>query len=437
MEQYTRRRYLANTAWIISQGIYSMIMSFVVSALSARYLGPTNYGLISYGAAFVNIFAGVSQLGLTPIAMNECVRNPDKTGAYLGTTIVLRFVAAILSCVLIDIIVHVLKPNEPLLRVIVFAQSISLIINIYEVLNIWNTIHLKSKYISISKMLAVTLAGVWRISLLINKSSVVLFAMSGSIQALVCAVVIVYIFLKQRKHLRLSFSVAVGKYMLGKSWHQIVTAIGISIYMQMDRIMLGQYIDQAAVGVYSAASTLAYLWEFLPTAMITSATPVIQTLKMENEEEYQHKLKVLIAVVNYIGIIVLVVFVFLGKPLIYLLYGDEYIAAFSSMLVLLASTSFALVGTVRSIWIVAEDLNKYTKYYIGMGTIVNLALNALLIPIYGILGAAVATLISQIFVAIISPIAFKKTKVFVKYYFASFREVNGVVEFVRSRFKRT
>ena len=82
-----------------------------------------------------------------------------------------------------------------------------------------------------------------------------------------------------------------------------------------------------------------------------------------------------------------------------------------------------MIGTARVVWLVNEGIGGYEKYFTIMGSIVNIILNALFIPIWGITGAAVTTLISQIFVAIIAPLFFKNTRDFVRLYILSFREI--------------
>ena len=55
-ESNEKMRFLNNTSWMLAQQIYSMILSLVVGSLSARYLGPSNYGLLSYGSSLISLF---------------------------------------------------------------------------------------------------------------------------------------------------------------------------------------------------------------------------------------------------------------------------------------------------------------------------------------------------------------------------------------------
>ena len=70
-----------------------------------------------------------------------------------------------------------------------------------------------------------------------------------------------------------------------------------------------------------------------------------------------------------------------------------------------------MLGSARGAWLICEGLQKYSIVYIGIGAIINVALNFLLIPYFGGLGATVATLIAQMTVAIIVPFFFKETRI--------------------------
>ena len=93
-----------------------------------------------------------------------------------------------------------------------------------------------------------------------------------------------------------------------------------------------------------------------------------------------------------------------------LLFGIEYIAAADALRIAIWYETFAMIGSARSIWIICEGKNKYVKYYLGIGAGVNLFLNTTMIPIMGINGAAMATLITQIITSLIAPLLFKETK---------------------------
>ena len=155
-------------------------------------------------------------------------------------------------------------------------------------------------------------------------------------------------------------------------------------------------------------------------ALINSSRPVIIASRNKSQELYIKQNKRLYAAIIWIGIAAGLGITVLSKLIIYILYGQEYMPSVSSLQISAWYTMFAMLGSARGIWIVCEEKSKYVKYYLGIGAILNVILNYLLIPVYGPGGAAAATLATQIFTAVLAPALFKETRVYTKYVLEAF-----------------
>lgn len=102
------------------------------------------------------------------------------------------------------------------------------------------------------------------------------------------------------------------------------------------------------------------------------------------------------------------------------MYGKEYMPAVSTLQISAWYTMFSILGGARGIWVVCEEKGKYVKYYLGIGAILNIILNWLLIPAYGAGGAAMATLATQIFTAVFAPLIFKETRAYGRHVLEAF-----------------
>ena len=94
-----KNKVLKNASWIIGCKIAQSAMSFVITVLTARYFGPSNYGLINYAAAIVAFVTPMVQLGLGNIQVQEIVNKPDKEGEIIGTTLAMSLASAILGVI--------------------------------------------------------------------------------------------------------------------------------------------------------------------------------------------------------------------------------------------------------------------------------------------------------------------------------------------------
>lgn len=417
-----KNKFIGNTGWLLLQNIYSMILSLVIGALSVRYLGPSNYGLIGYGASLVSLVTSVSQLGLSGILMNELLTKPEEKGKTIGTALFMRLMASVIGLVCVLVFVSVIEPGNHVLLVVTALQAFAILCNTYELLNEWFLSELESKVYVIAASVGATVVGGWKILLLFLGASVQWFAASTTIQALVCGGIVFCIFLK-KKQFKLEVSLNRARELFGKSKHYIISSLAVTLYTQMDKVMLGKMMGETEVGLYTSAMTIAMLWEFIPQAIINSASAVILEKKTKSYENYIRLFQILMLAVSVMGICVGIGIQILGKYVILFLYGQEYAEAIPILKILIWSTSFAMLGTARGIWNVAEDKNKYVKYYTVIGCIFNLVFNYFGIQAWGMYGAAMGTLLSQLVVSLGAPMLWKETRPFVKLYVGSWKYV--------------
>lgn len=400
-----------NSGWIIGQQVFQMLLQLVVGVLTARYLGPSNYGSLNYTASFVVFFTSVATLGMDGVVIKKIIEYPEKEAEYLGSCMGLRLISSFLSIISVSIIVYILNPSEPIKLLLVFLQSFQLSFKAIQVLDAWFQRYLISKYVSIGKIIACIVVSAYKVFLLLSAKSIIWFAISNALTDGIIALVEV-LFYSVRYGKKLRFSFKTGLDVLHDSYHFILSGLMVAIYGQMDRIMIGQMMTDLDVGFYTTATAICSMWIFVPSAIITSFQPTIMELKKRGDEDlYLLRLKQLYSFIIWLCIIVSVLIAFLGRIIIFILYGVEYYGAIPVLRIVIWCETFAMIGSARGIWVLCENKNKYVKYYLTIGAVINLVLNAVLIPSIGINGAAIATLITQITTSVIAPLFFKETRI--------------------------
>lgn len=408
--------FLSNSGWLIGERIFQMMFSLVIGAITARYLGPTNYGVINYAMSYVVILGVVCSLGLDSIVIREIIREPKKSGEIMGTVMVMRLVTSIVSISLLFIFIKAIDPNNIVLQWVCLLESISLMFKMYEIIDLWFQSKLKSKYSVMAKCIATFSVGIWKVLLIVNNASVEWFALSVTIEAMVCFIFIGILYFRNREY-KLVFKLDIAKSLLKASYHLLLASLMVVIYTRIDKIMLGIYMSEEAVGIYSAAVTISDLWIFIPLALINSARPIIIESKNVDKEIYEKRITQVYALVIYMGIFASIGISIFAKLGVTILYGVEYIKAVAPLLIIVWGSIFSILGAAREVWIICENHNKYLKYFAGMGALMNVILNMLLIKPFGIIGVAIATLISQFIVAIIAPMFFKDVRASLKHMF--------------------
>ena len=402
-----------NAIWIIGGRVIQMGLSFFVGILTARYLGPGNYGIINYAAAYVAFFTSFCTLGINSVIIKDFVDYPDEQGEAIGTTLCLRAISSLLSAIMIVCIVSVIDHNEPITIIVTVLCSIALVFQIADTLNYWFQYRYQSKVSAIATLFSYIVTSAYRIFLLITQKDIKWFAFATSIDY-ICVAIVLFISYKKYNGPKLSFSKKKAKELLSKSYNYILASMMVAIYGQTDKLMLKQMLDETSVGYYSLASTINNMWVFVLAAIIDSIYPTIITSAKVNKEQFERKNRQLYAIIIYVSLFVAILFMLFGKLIIRILYGEEYLPAVMPLRIVCWYTIFSYLGTARNAWIVSTNNQRYLKYMYGGAAVANVILNWILIPIWGASGAAFASLLTQMATILFIPFLIKEMRPNVK-----------------------
>lgn len=389
-----------NAAWIISCKIVQSLLGLVIGMLSARYLGPSNYGLISYAASVVAFALPIVQLGFRSTLVREIIDNPDKEGEVVGTSLAFTFLSSIVCMIGVSAFVYIANPDEPMTLIVCALYSISLLTQALEMIQYWFQAKMISQYTSLTSLAAYVVVTGYKIYLLATRKSIYWFALTHAIDYLIIAVVLIVFFCKL-SHQKLTISFERFRDMFSKSRFFIVSSLMVTVFAQTDKIMLKMMMSESAVGIYSAAVTCAGLSSFVFAAIIDSFRPTIFENKKVSKEAYEKSLVTCYSVVIYLSLAQSVVFTIFSGVIIGILYGTEYAASAGALRLVVWYTTFSYLGPIRNVWILAENKQKYLWMINLSGAITNVILNMVLISNMGVMGAALASLITQMFTNVI------------------------------------
>ena len=190
--------------------------------------------------------------------------------------------------------------------------------------------------------------------------------------------------------------------------------------MKIDQIMLGQMKGDGEVGIYSAAVRISELWYFIPTTIVSSVAPTIYAAKQKSEGHYYKRIGQLLRLLTYISLVISIPMTFLSKYVVGIMFGSGYVDAGPILAVHIWASLFVFMGVATSPWFIAEKLNHVSLGKTLFGAILNVILNFLLIPEYGGIGAAIATIASQAVAAFFSNAVDRRTHKLFKIQLQSF-----------------
>jgi O-antigen/teichoic acid export membrane protein len=173
--------------------------------------------------------------------------------------------------------------------------------------------------------------------------------------------------------------------------------------------MLGNMVGDSEVGVFSAAVRLSEAWYFIPLIITNSLLPSIIAAKDSDPSVYLKKVQKSFDIMALLGVMTAIVISAFAYYIIEIVFGGEYRRAAPILTIHTWTSVFVFIGFASGNWFIVENLQKLVFYRTLSGAVINVALNYVIIPLYGGIGAAVATLISQFVASYFFNLFTKKT----------------------------
>ena len=391
---------IKNAGWLIGAKVIQSIISLIVSMLTARFLGPSNFGLINYAASIVAFVAPIMYLGFNGILVKEIVAAPEKEGEILGTAVTLSFISGIICIAGVISFACIVNAGETVTIVVCALYSILLLFQSLELISYWFQAKLLSKYYSIVSFIAYSIVAVYKVFLLITQKSVYWFSISNALDYMLISVMLFVIY-KKKSSYKLKFSKEIARTMFAESKYYILSDMMVAVFAQTDKIMLKLMIGDSATGFYSAAVACSSITMFIFTAIIDSMRPSVFENKASDEGRYKQSVTVLYSIIIYLSLIQSVFITLFSGFIIKILYGDGYAPGVTALRIVVWYTTFSYIGGIRNIWLLAEKKQKYMLFINIFGALLNVVLNFVLIPVLQMNGAAIASLITQFFANVI------------------------------------
>jgi O-antigen/teichoic acid export membrane protein len=391
---------ISNTGWLFADNIVRMGVGLAVGIWVARYLGPEQLGLFSFALAFVSLFTAFTSLGLEDIIVRDIVHDPSCRDETLGSAFILKLIGAVVSFAATLGGIMILRPDDALNHWLVGIIAAGALFHGFYVIEDWFNSQVQAKYVVFTKNGAFLFCSALKVILIITGQTLIAFAWTATIEVAVGAagLIAAYTFLKNRI-LDWRFSLKRAVNLFNDSWPLLFSGIVIMVYMRIDQVMLGEISGNSEVGIYSVAVRLAEVWTFIPMAISYSVFPaVVEARAMDEALLYQRlqKLYNLMALAAYAVAVPMTLF---GGWLVDTLYGEPFTRAGAMLVVLIWASVFSNLQIARTTFLTSMNWTRIHFVTVFLGCLLNIALNFLLIPEFGGMGAAVASLVSYWFAA--------------------------------------
>ena len=385
------KKYLVNTSWLFLEQIARMGVGLFVSVWVIRYLGPDRYGILSYAQSLVILLGAVATLGVDKILVRELVRDRYRPEALLGTALALKIGGA-LAVLLLLLVATSLSNTEPITRLLVVIIATGTLFKSGDVIGLYFDSQVRSKFTVSAKLFGFVVLTVAKVVLLLLEAPLEAFAIVIAGESALYAASLVYYYRRLRPQMGAwSVEHSLVAPLLAQSWPLILSGIAVKVGMRIDQIMLKSYLEAADVGLYAAGVKLAEAFSFLPVIVGQSLFPKIVSMDLKQEE---HTIRRIIRDGFYLLVGVALFVNVVSYYTVMLLYGEAYERSYPVVNVLVWTVPLVYLGIMTNRLLLKHNDSRGVFIRQGLAALLNVGLNTVLIPRYGIVGSAFATVLA-------------------------------------------
>ncbi len=398
----TKIKVFRNLYWAVLGKVVTLLGGLFVGILVARYLGPEQYGLMSYVMSYVALFQVFASFGMDNIEIREESKFPTEKDKIIGTAFFLKVFFAIFTIGLVCLTAWIFEADD-LTKKLIVLYSLSIIMNSFSVVRNYFTSIIWNEYIVKTEIVRTLLGALLKVLLLFVRASLVWFVVAILFDTILIAMGYLMSYQKKIDSIfKWSFDKNLAIFLLKESFPLLLSGAAIVVYQKIDQIMIGNMIDKESVGYYAVAGAFVNIVGFIPIILSQTITPILVRAYRENKYIYRKKSHLFMNVATWIVIIVCILICVIAYPIVRYTYGLQYLVAIP----ILQITIFKEIGYAQAQFtgamIISEGIQKLVALRNLIGCVISIILNVLLIPIWGIMGAAISSVITAIFTGYLS-----------------------------------
>ncbi len=380
---------------------FSLLVAFFIGAWLARHLGPEEYGILNYIIAFVGLFGVVANLGIDVILNRELVKYPEQERELMGTGFRLKVIGGFLAFLLVTLAAF-LMDFDPSRRLLIIVFSLNFIFHPVNVISIFFQAKVLAKENVRASIFALTISSLLKVAFIFFSWELLWLVVIYCLDSVWLGLGLLAVYRRRGGQIfRWRFKLAMAKQLWKDSWPLMLAGTAAFIYLRIDQVMIGQFLDETAVGLYAAAVKFVEVWYFLPGVICASLFPAIINAKKTDEASYRRRLKNLYGLMVVLAVGIAIPTTILAPWAIPWLFGSEFAPAVPILQIYIWSGLGLFVSLAISQYLISENLTKKLfKLHLSAMTL-NVLLNFWLIPRVGIAGAAWTTLASYLLIPVV------------------------------------
>lgn len=402
---------LKNSSWLIVDKVVRMLVGLFVGIWVARYLGPESFGQLNYAVAFVSLFTAAASVASESIVVRELVSYPEHKNEIMASAFCLKLIGCIAALFISQLAIWKFGSGDKAVLLMVCIVASGMIFQAVDVVDYWFQSQMKSKFTILARGLAFILFSFVKIVLIVTKGPLITFALTVLAEAVVGSVGLIVVYRINGHFLRLRFlSVKWAKKITQHSFFLMLSGFAVAFYMKIDQVMISNMVGNRELGVYSVATRLSEIWYFLAVAISSSVFPSLIESKKRDILLFDLQYRNLCWAMAFLSISIALVTGLSSEILVDVLYGSEFKESAPILSLHIWSVVFVYCAFPTTLLLTIDGLQRYVFASTLLGATCNLGLNLYLIPLYGGVGAAIATVVSYFVSGYLAYFIFPQTR---------------------------
>lgn len=410
---FSRRRSVRSGVWATVQQFVTLGSTAVTGIILARVLTLSDFGVFSFATNLASIGTAILTAGLAGLAIKVLVDKPTSAHRTMTALILIREFFAIIAYLILLPVSAVAGDAA-----IVGATAIALLVLFARALDaseLWFQAQARSGSTAPVRIsVVVVMLGV-RAILAFAGADLLTFVLLYVVEAVATSGLLLLRYVKDRDSPGFTKpEIETPRSLLGSSWVLMLSSLATQINSRGDIVVIQALLSSSAVGLYSAAARLSEMLYFLPVVFMTATFPRLLQVRREYGEKsqrYKQELQASYDRAFWAGVLIALLLLLVGPWLLTALYGVKYAASGPVLQIHVLALPFVFMAAVFSKFIIAENALFASLIRNALGAVLNIALNFLLVPSWGILGSAGATVFSYFVASYLSCFATKSTRV--------------------------
>ena len=392
----TKEMIVQNVIWVVMGKIINLASGLFVGILVARYLGPEQYGLMSYVISYVILFQTLSIFGLDSIEIREEARGQTPYQTIIGTAFGLKVIFGLVFMALV-ILTSWQMDADAFTTLLVAVYSLTIILNSFSVIRNYFIAIVQNEYV-VKVEMSSTVVGIGiKILLLLLNAPLLFFLMAFTLDGFLISSGYWIVYHSKIGRVRdWKFDMSYARFLLKESFPLLLTNVAVIIYQRIDQVMIGQMIDKESVGYFSVASRFTEILIYIPMMLAQTITPILVRIRERCEQEYIQKSQKFMNLSIWLSLLVAAIVSILSYWIILYTFGKAYLPAVAVLQVMAFKAAGVALSNTAGAMLVTEGLQRYAIFRDGLGCVVCVVFNYLLLPRYGIIAAAFVSIISNV-----------------------------------------